>query len=111
MQATRLSSGRVVANAKAAENASSLRAAFGLPKIQRRSLAKCSAQQLVSTRWQQMIHWFSQTAAVYFSFTYAKAYSARLKHCSLAIFGHASRPHTHAWAHRLLHASAAHESS
>lgn len=50
MQATRLSSGRVVANAKAAENASRLRAAFGLPRIQRRSLAKCSAQQLVSTR-------------------------------------------------------------
>jgi hypothetical protein len=50
MQATRLSSGRVVAHAKAAENASRLRAAFGLPRIQRRSLAKCSAQQLVSTR-------------------------------------------------------------
>ncbi|WIA30461.1 hypothetical protein OEZ86_000545 [Tetradesmus obliquus] len=46
MQATRLSSGRGVANAKAAENASRLRAAFGLPKIQRRSMAKCSAQQL-----------------------------------------------------------------
>lgn len=50
MQATRLSSGRGFANAKAAENASRLRAAFGLPKIQRRSMAKCSAQQLVGTR-------------------------------------------------------------
>lgn len=62
MQATRLSSGRVVANAKAAENASRLRAAFGLPRIQRRSLAKCSAQQLVSTLCQQVIHWFIETA-------------------------------------------------
>jgi hypothetical protein len=107
MQATRLSSGRVVANAKAAENASRLRAAFGLPKIQRRSLAKCSAQQLVSTRWQQVIHWFNWTVAVCSRRIIAEAFFARRGQGSLAIFGHASGPHTHASAQRLLHASAA----